>query len=54
MANTGSFRGHFVTAIKSLIKGLAPWIPQASQIARELRRPRVCGSYHLFAILRKP
>jgi 2-polyprenyl-3-methyl-5-hydroxy-6-metoxy-1,4-benzoquinol methylase len=41
-------------ATKSLIKQSAPWIPQGRQIALEMRRPRVRGNYHLFAILRKP
>jgi len=46
--------GRFITAAKALIKRLAPWIAQARQIRRELRRPRERGSYHLFAILTKP
>lgn len=45
---------NLVTAAKNVIKRFAPWIPEARQIARELRQPRVRGSYHLFTILRKP
>ena len=43
-----------VKTIKALAKRMAPWISQTRQFARDLRRPRVRGSYHLFAILRKP
>ncbi len=42
------------SAAKSCIKRWAPWISQASHVARECRRPRIRGSYHLFAILAKP
>jgi SAM-dependent methyltransferase len=52
--NNGTSGINLVTATKTLIKRLAPWIPQIRRMARELRRPRVCGTYHLFAILAKP
>ena len=45
---------NLVTAAKAVIKRFAPWIPEARQIARELRQPLARGSYHLFAIFRKP
>jgi hypothetical protein len=45
---------NLVTAAKKLVRRWASWIPQTLQIAREFREPRVRGSYHLFAILRKP
>jgi 2-polyprenyl-3-methyl-5-hydroxy-6-metoxy-1,4-benzoquinol methylase len=46
--------GSMAIAAKSLFASLAPWIPSTMQIIREWRRPRVRGSYHLFAVLRKP
>ena len=52
--DNGTSGSNLVTVTKTLIKRLAPWIPQTRQIASELRRPRVRGSYHLFAILTKP
>jgi SAM-dependent methyltransferase len=52
--SNGTSGSNLVTATKNLIKRLAPWIPQTRQIAREFRQPRVRGSYHLFAILKKP
>jgi SAM-dependent methyltransferase len=50
----GTPDSNLVTATKTLLKRLAPWIPEICQIARDFRRPRVRGSYHLFAILTKP
>lgn len=41
-------------AVGAVVRRVAPWIPEARRIAREMRRPRCAGSYHLFAILRKP
>lgn len=52
--SNGASGSNLMKVAKTFIKRLAPWIPQSRQIARELRRPRACGSYHLFAILRKP
>jgi SAM-dependent methyltransferase len=52
--NNGTSGSNLVRATKTLIKRLAPWIPQIRRVTRELRRPRVCGTYHLFAILTKP
>jgi SAM-dependent methyltransferase len=42
-----------IARLKSLTRSAAPLIPQIRQLAREARRPRVRGNYHLFAILRK-
>jgi hypothetical protein len=53
-AKNGASGNSLVKAAKIAVKRWAPWIPQASYIARECRRPRVRGSYHLFAILAKP
>jgi SAM-dependent methyltransferase len=50
----GTSGRNLVTATKTLIKRLAPWIPKVRRIAGEGRQPRVRGSYHLFAILKKP
>lgn len=52
--NTAGSFSSLVTMGKAVAGRIAPWITQARQIAREMRLPRVCGSYHLFAILRKP
>jgi 2-polyprenyl-3-methyl-5-hydroxy-6-metoxy-1,4-benzoquinol methylase len=41
------------TATKAAIKRAAPWLARVKQIANDLRRPRVRGNYHLFAILTK-
>jgi 2-polyprenyl-3-methyl-5-hydroxy-6-metoxy-1,4-benzoquinol methylase len=45
---------NLVTATKTLVKRLAPWIEQAKRIRRELQRPRELGGYHLFTILTRP
>lgn len=48
-------RGRVLATIKALIKRLAPRrMAEAGEIAREMRRPRARGSYHLFVIFRKP
>ena len=45
--------GGLMRTLKTLVRRTAPWIGQARQVAREMRRPRCAGSYHLFAILGK-
>ena len=50
----GTSASHLATAAKTLLKRTLPWISRTRRIVRELRRPRVRGTYHLFAILTKP
>ena len=50
----GTARDTVAVEAKRLIKRWAPWTSQARQMMNEWRRPRVRGSYHLFAILAKP